>query len=339
MWLTSMRKEESNKSAGLTNIKERLDKGIVNPAWRSLFPRATVLHLPAIRSNHNPLLINTVGEQANVLRPFKFEGMWVRDNSSYAVVERPRLWQLKELMLSSFVNVLNTQRKSKERGIGRSLVIVSNKTFVNHFQKLYTTSHPDCPDNLELLIPTARNQEDNDSLLEIPSFDEIREVVFQMPSQKSLWPMEILYDFSKKSSKGALMGFKVDMAKAYDKLEWSFIKKVLQRPMGEINPQRGLRKGNPLSPFIFILCTEVFSKSGQKVNSEKSGVLFSKNILPTKATSIRASLGVKKIRKDAVYLGLPMIVGRSKRKVFDPILTKVCDRINGWKAKLISYVG
>lgn len=60
----------TNGRQGCANIKERIDRGLANQQWRTLFSNATILHIPSITSDHLPLLLNKERFWADSFTPF-----------------------------------------------------------------------------------------------------------------------------------------------------------------------------------------------------------------------------------------------------------------------------
>ncbi|KAL6564457.1 hypothetical protein OROMI_015907 [Orobanche minor] len=113
------------------------------------------------------------------------------------------------------------------------------------------------------------------------------------------------YLHQKSNRRSGFASLKLDMAKAYDRVEWNFLKQMMLKLgfpeawvslimqcvckaqynivsgchiMGPLVPQRGLRQGDPISPYLFIICAEALSLS--LTNLEDRGSIHGCSVAP-----------------------------------------------------------
>ena len=78
---------------------------------------------------------------------------------------------------------------------------------------------------------------------------------------------------------------------------------------------------------------------GQKVNRNKTTLIFSKSIAGIMCQAIKDTLGVQAINQYEKYLSLPSLVGRGKKEIFNFLKERVWKKLQGWEGKLLSKVG
>ena len=79
--------------------------------------------------------------------------------------------------------------------------------------------------------------------------------------------------------------------------------------------------------------------SGQKINANKSSIFFSHNAPSGLKNEVLEILGPMQDQRHSKYLGLPSIIGKSKKEIFAKVKEKVGKKLSGWKEKLLSSGG
>ncbi|XP_057451810.1 uncharacterized protein LOC130743585 [Lotus japonicus] len=178
---------------------------------------------------------------------------------------------------------------------------------------------------------------------------------------------EIIHYMNSSRARNGSLAFKIDLETAYDSVSWSFLEDILHWfgfPNGLINlimrcvsastlsilwngsrlpsfhPGRGLRQGDPMSPYHFVLCMERLSvRIDHLVNINKSKAITSLGVRPEVCEEIRAIAPIPFVRDLGTYLGFTLSSGRASRSKFNFLLENIQRKLESWKTNLLNVAG
>ncbi|KAL5574782.1 hypothetical protein UlMin_016481 [Ulmus minor] len=151
-----------------------------------------------------------------------------------------------------------------------------------------------------------------------------------------------------RGGKTGYMALKLDMSKAYDIVEWTFLKGMMLR-LGFHNGWVELVmrydslifcRAKRADCFQLRQCLVLYEKaSEQSINFDKSALSFSPNTGEMDREDICAMFGVTQVEGHDMYLGVPIFSMRNKRLQFGYIRDRVFKKLQGWKEKNFSQGG
>ncbi|KAL8145163.1 hypothetical protein AgCh_003389 [Apium graveolens] len=212
-----------------TWVQERLDRGMAMSSWIEIFPLVEVKVLEVTTSDHLPLLLQ-LHRKVYVQRGrrFKFENMWLEERECRSIVQT--CWSeegTRDLMekisrccmrLEECGGGLIHEIKIQMGIYGKEMQRYRSRTDTSGIQK-YNNAHWQYMKLLEKQEIFGRQREKQFWLRD-----------GRLLTDNALIAYEINHYIQRKTQgKIGVVGLKVDISKAYDRLEWSFLELMMRR--------------------------------------------------------------------------------------------------------------
>ncbi|KAK4391663.1 putative mitochondrial protein [Sesamum angolense] len=343
---------------------------------------ACVRHDGSPHSDHSPLIVElrpvvqwTLSESR---RCFRFEAAWLQEPTCEGIISKA--WLPPGFSLSEKIASVSAKLYGWDRALGRE-----TRDRIQELERsVLTKKHG---------VVTAETQSRGVFTSCNPLPDDIRSGTKHLPTVVDEAMAEDLQrPYTESEGSKHFMNIKLDISKAYDRVEWSFLRRVLGKlgfpcvvvdlimlcvttvsysfvlsghQFGSIIPQRGFRQGDPLSPYLFLLCTESLSAlfrvaaewgtiPGMAVCQGApriSHLLFADDTMvfcPANVSIIQHVRQVldqyklasgQEINLHKSSVAFSPVAFRSKRALFAALKDRIWKRIQGWHEKLLSQAG